>query len=206
MRSSTILAIAVAAVAGPAFAVPIAAPAEPSEVESGVAIDSGAISTFTRFAAPLIGIMNFKNSQRREALDNLFARAEDSDGESGAGRRLDNAANIADIGSSLISAWQSLRGREDLFARAEVGDYESGAGRRLDNAASIAGIGSSLLSAWQSLRAREDDVLLARDIEELFARGGPNRPSSGRPLLVPVGPRPRPGPRSFDDDALRLRE
>lgn len=61
MRSSTILALSVAAVASPAFAVPIAAPAEPSEVESSAAVDSDAISTITRFAAPLIGIMNFKN-------------------------------------------------------------------------------------------------------------------------------------------------
>lgn len=56
MRSSTLLAVAAAA--GPAFAAPIAAPAESYEVKSGTALDSGAISTFTRLVAPLVDFFN----------------------------------------------------------------------------------------------------------------------------------------------------
>lgn len=156
------------------------------------AISLGAISTIASFAAPLVGgiIDHFKNKDKRADFEELFARAADDDASEAV--RLGTVADVASIGSSLLSAFQGLWSRDDameLLARASE-DEISGAlfdglrhhyapgtfhimrsddsedaseAIKLGNVANIAGIGSSLVSMFHNIFGREDTMeLLAR--------------------------------------------
>ncbi|PSS35589.1 hypothetical protein PHLCEN_2v1466 [Hermanssonia centrifuga] len=197
MRSSAVLALAVLATAGPAFAAPISSgpststftspsPSAPAPSDSG-AISLGTIGSIASFGIPIISgiIDHFKNNgnqqQRREALqlEELFARA-DAD-ESGA-LKLGTIGSIASVGIPIISGiidhfTNSGNQRRDaldleaLFARAEVD--ESGA-LKLGDAANIASIGSSIVSVFHNIFGGSDsqqrrelmDILARADVDE----------------------------------------
>lgn len=116
MRSSSaVFVLAAAAAVAPAFAAPVSQPSfarrqTTATPDDSDAISLGTIGTIFSLGAPVVGgiIDHFKNNgqQRRELMD-LLARAEVD--ESGA-LKLGDAANIASIGSSVVSVFHNLFG------------------------------------------------------------------------------------------------
>ncbi len=116
----------------------------------------GTIGTIISLGVPVISgiIDHFKNSgtqqqqQQARELETLFARA--TVDQSGA-LSLEDAKNIASIGSSMVSAIHNIFSREELeqiLARADVD--QSGA-FSLEDAKNVASIGSSIVSAFHNL-------------------------------------------------------
>lgn len=129
----------------------------------------GTLGTIFSFGAPIISgiIDHFKNNgdsqqqQQARELEAIFARAEFDDSGALKLPSLGDAASIASIGSSIVSAFHNIFGGDsnqqrreeliDLLARAEFD--ESGAFKlpSLGDAASIASIGSSVVGILHNI-------------------------------------------------------
>lgn len=125
------------------------------------------------------------------------ARADATEEDGSEAIRLGQVADIASIGSSVVSAWHSIFGRSDLLTRSEEEGQDSEA-IKLGTVANIAGIGSSIVSMFHNLFGRSDTGVF-----NVLARASVDDADSGAIVLRP-GMHPIRIPSSFSGLNLRI--